>query len=100
MSDNDISELLRYFDASMLMRIAFCSVSCEEVTEIIEKLGKVEIDIGDGLTLLHQAAQFDRGDLVDLLLGRNHPVEVLIIFYYEYDILIGYSAEQFMGRLR
>jgi hypothetical protein len=76
MSDNDIAEILSHFDAPMLMRIAFCNVSTAEVTEIMNKLGKVEINIGDGLTLLHQASQFDRPDLVDLLLSRDHPLEV------------------------
>lgn len=32
--------------------------------------------VGDGLTLLHQAAQFDRTDLIDFLCEEGHDTEV------------------------
>jgi hypothetical protein len=76
MEDGDFSALMEHFEPAMLMKIVFCQLSVEEVNAIVDKVGKVVIDIGDGLTLLHQAAQFDRPDLIHCLVERGHPVEV------------------------
>jgi len=59
-----------------VMKIAFFRLSADELNDIIDKVGKTVIDIGDGLTLLHQAAQFDRPDLLEILLEKGHDIEV------------------------
>ena len=77
--DNDISALLTAFDPLFLVRISMCQLSVEDMREIARKLGKVEINIGDGLTLLHQAASHNRPDLVEYLCDQGHSTEVKTI---------------------
>ena len=77
---NDISAILEAYDDPMfLMRISLCQIHLEEVQEMVRRIGKVEIDIGDGLTLLHQAASFNREDLVEYLCSAGHSTEVKTI---------------------
>lgn len=73
---NDIPLLLEKYDAFYLMRIAMCQISLNDVKDIIKKLNKIEINIGDGLTLLHQAASFNRPDLIEYLCNNGHSTEV------------------------
>ena len=79
MSDNDIDALLEAFDPIMLMKTALCSITTDELEDIINKMGKTVINIGEGLTLLHQAAQFGRPDLLEILLEKGHPLEVCML---------------------
>jgi hypothetical protein len=78
---NDINAIMEAYlgDPLFLMRIAMCRITLEETQELVRRLGKVEIDIGDGLTLLHQAASFNRDDLVEYLCGAGHSTEVKTI---------------------
>lgn len=60
-----------------VMRVSFGMVTLEEVKAIVSRLNKVVIDLADGLTLLHIAAQYNRGDLIEYLCGeKHHPTEV------------------------
>lgn len=77
--NDDISALIEAFDPLMVMRVALCQLSIQDVQNIIQRVGKVEINIGDGLTLLHQAASHDRDDLVELLCSLGHSTEVKTI---------------------
>jgi ankyrin repeat protein len=78
---NDINAIMAAYpdDPLFLMRIALCRIDLEETQELVRRLGKVEIDIGDGLTLLHQAASFNRDDLVEYLCDAGHSTEVKTI---------------------
>jgi hypothetical protein len=73
---NDINALMAAFDPLMLMKVAMFNITLEDVQEIVRRLGKVEIDIGDGLTLLHQAGSHNRDDLVEFLCDAGHSTEV------------------------
>ncbi len=78
-NNNDISALFTAFDPLFVFKISMCNISVEDVQEIVRRLGKVEVDIGDGLTLLHQAAAFNRPDLVKFLCDQGHSTEVKTI---------------------
>eukprot|EP00009_Paramoeba_aestuarina_P001502 CAMPEP_0201513188 /NCGR_PEP_ID=MMETSP0161_2-20130828/5303_1 /ASSEMBLY_ACC=CAM_ASM_000251 /TAXON_ID=180227 /ORGANISM="Neoparamoeba aestuarina, Strain SoJaBio B1-5/56/2" /LENGTH=168 /DNA_ID=CAMNT_0047909313 /DNA_START=120 /DNA_END=626 /DNA_ORIENTATION=+ len=47
----------------------------EETRKLVEEIGVV-VRIGDGLTLLHIAAQSNRIDVADYLLEKEHPLEM------------------------
>ncbi|KAI8808789.1 ankyrin repeat-containing domain protein [Cladochytrium replicatum] len=49
--------------------------SVEDTRFVVDKLGKVVVYVGDNLTLLHQAAQYNRDDIVEFLLSRGHPID-------------------------
>jgi hypothetical protein len=90
---NDISDLflkckdLSEKDPTFFMRIGICRLTLDEVKEIVKKMGKAVIDIGDGLTLLHLASQFGRADIVEYLAGEmNHPLEVRLLIIHNYDL--------------
>eukprot|EP00469_Lotharella_globosa_P013041 CAMPEP_0167789128 /NCGR_PEP_ID=MMETSP0111_2-20121227/10492_1 /TAXON_ID=91324 /ORGANISM="Lotharella globosa, Strain CCCM811" /LENGTH=328 /DNA_ID=CAMNT_0007681219 /DNA_START=114 /DNA_END=1100 /DNA_ORIENTATION=+ len=68
----DIRALSAFFP---LMDIAICRLSVGDVKNIIGKLNKVVVNVGGGLTLLHQAAQADRPDIIELLHAQGHPTE-------------------------
>ena len=81
---DDIDMLLEKLggDFSMIMKISLGRFSVEEAKQIVELMGKVVINIGDGLTLLHVAAQNDRCDLIEYFCGElHHPLEVFHILY-------------------
>eukprot|EP01039_Chlorochromonas_danica_P003246 gene3246-3556_t len=81
---NDIEELmdkctdpLSEIDGMWLLKLGLGQVSLEIIKGIIEIMGRVVIDIGDGLTLLHLAAQFGRCEWIEYLAGEaQHPLEV------------------------
>lgn len=81
--EDDISELFakcKDLDRTLIMRLTMGRVTVEEIQTILSRMNKVVVNIGDGLTLLHLAAQNGRTDLVEyLVLERNHPVEVSYI---------------------
>ena len=61
----------------VVLRLGFGNVTVNEVRNIIDKMGKVVIDIGDGLTLLHVAAQYNHCEMIQYLCEeKNHPLEV------------------------
>lgn len=68
-------------DPGFIFRLSFFNkTSVEDVKKVVERLGKAVVDIGDGLTLLHQAAQFNRVDIAHYLVREvGHPVEVRTI---------------------
>ena len=77
---SDVEAVISFGSGSGLtMKILMGSQSVEETQLLMDHLGKVEIDIGDGLTLLHQAASNNRADLVKYLCSKGHSTEVLII---------------------
>jgi hypothetical protein len=76
---NDIDALIAAFDPILMIKVAMCNVTLEEIQEIVRRLGKVEINIGDGLTLLHQAGSHNRDDLVEYLCEAGHSTEVKTI---------------------
>lgn len=77
---NDIEELLQKLGENNLpivMKISMGLISLEELKTIIELMNRPVVNIGDGLTLLHIAAQYNRCDLIDYLCGElHHPLEV------------------------
>lgn len=83
-ASNDIAELiqkckdrLNVIDGMWLLKLGLGQVSLDIIKGIVEIMGKVVIDIGDGLTLLHLAAQFGRCDWIEYLAGEaHHPLEV------------------------
>lgn len=55
----------------------FHTTTVDDIKQVVQRMGKAVIDIGDGLTLLHQAAQFNRVDIAHYLVKEGgHPVEV------------------------
>lgn len=74
--ENDISLLFDKLELGYVLKISLCHLTLEETEEIVRKCNKVEINIGDGLTLLHQAASHDRPDLVNFLCEQGHSTEV------------------------
>jgi hypothetical protein len=83
MSSGDLDELLNKckpvidpIDPIWLMRLSVGAVPVEVIELIVACMGRVAIDIGDGLTLLHIAGQCNRPDWVEYLVGeKQHPVE-------------------------
>ena len=75
--ENDISAILG-LDPILLMKLAQGSQSIEETEKVIDHIGRLEINIGDGLTLLHQAASNNRVELVEFLCSKGHPTEVAV----------------------
>ncbi len=78
MAENDIAALMEAVGDDFLLftKITVGRQSVEETQMLIDKLGKVEIQIGDGLTLLHQAASHNDVDVVEFLCSKGHPLEV------------------------
>jgi hypothetical protein len=75
---NDIQLLMDAYDPLMLMKVAMGRITVDEAKDIVQKLGKTLINIGDGLTLLHQAASFNHCELLEWLLSIGHPTEVIL----------------------
>jgi ankyrin repeat protein len=84
---NDITELLEKCGSKLntsepgwMLRLSFGAVSIETIKTMVEAMGKVVINIGDGLTLLHLAGQCNRPDWMHYLVGeKQHPLEVRTI---------------------
>lgn len=72
---NDIAAVLSH-PGDLVMKILMGRQSVEETQSLIDHVGKVEINIGDGLTLLHQAASTNRADLINFLCSKGHSTEV------------------------
>lgn len=68
-------------DPGFILKLSFLhTTTVEDIQKVVERMGKCVIDIGDGLTLLHQAAQFNRVDIAHYLIKEaGHPVEVKTI---------------------
>ncbi len=86
--ENDISLLIEKCSATLeamgernwLLMLSFGRVSLNAIKAIVECMGRVVIDIGDRLTLLHLAGQCNRPDWVHFLAGEmHHPTEVKTI---------------------
>lgn len=80
---NDLDELcskcadLKDQDPMFLLKLSLFRVSVEDIVKVVDRMGRAAIDIGDGLTLLHQAAQFNRPDIITYLVKeKHHPLEV------------------------
>eukprot|EP01039_Chlorochromonas_danica_P010272 gene10272-11368_t len=81
---DDISELmekckerLNVIDDMWVLKLAMGQVSLDVVKAVVEIMGKVVINVGDGLTLLHLGAQFGRCDWIEYLAGEaHHPLEL------------------------
>jgi len=74
--DNDLSAIVN-LGPLLLMKLARGSQSIAETQEVVDHTGRVEINIGNGLTLLHVAASNNRVDLVEFLCSRGHSTEVI-----------------------
>jgi len=79
MSGDDINAILARYDFTFVMKLVNGTQSLQETETIVKQLGKVLINIGDGLTLLHQAASHNRADLVKYFISQGHPLEVSYI---------------------
>lgn len=68
-------------DPGFILKLSFLhTTTVEDIQKVVERMGKGVIDIGDGLTLLHQAAQFNRVDIAHYLIKEaGHPVEAKTI---------------------
>eukprot|EP01033_Poteriospumella_lacustris_P012254 gene12254-8765_t len=80
---NDLDELfskcddLKAQDPMFLIKLTLFRVSVEDIAKVVDRMGRAVINIGDGLTLLHQAAQFNRPEIIVYLVKeKQHPVEV------------------------
>ena len=61
-----------------LFNLSFARTDLSDIKLIVEAMGRSKINIGDGLTLLHQAAQFGRVDWIEYLVGEmHHDLEVV-----------------------
>lgn len=83
MDDNDLDELfdkcndLQERDPAFFLKLSIGRLTVDDIKNIIERMGKVLVNIGDGLTLLHIGAQFGNCDIVHYLaVEENHPLEV------------------------
>lgn len=90
MAENDIQELMQkcaeidHIDPMWMLKLAFGRVSLEIIKTIVAKMNRVKLDIGDGLTLLHIAAQFNHVEWISYLVGeKNHPLEVDVRILFE-----------------
>ena len=68
---NDVAKI----PSHLLSPIAFGRFSVDEAREVVEAVGKVAVDIGDGLTLLHMAAQHELVEVAEFLIERGHPLD-------------------------
>ena len=74
---NDIPAILEFHDKHPIMdKLFHSSQTMQETQALIDHVGKVEICIGDYLTLLHQAASHNRADLVQFV---PQPVRALAV---------------------
>lgn len=73
--DNDLSAIAT-LDPLLLVKLDRGSQTIAEMQRVVDHTGKVEINIGNGLTLLHVAAANNRVDLVEFLCSRGHSTEV------------------------
>jgi ankyrin repeat protein len=86
-NENDIEEMFTKckpvidpIDPMWLLKLSMGRTTLEVVKKVVECMGRAEINIGDGLTLLHIAGQFNRPDMVTYLAGEKaHPTEVRTI---------------------
>lgn len=66
-------------DPAFFVKLSMGRSTVEDIKDIIQRMGKVVVKLGDGITLLHipVGAQFGNLDIVHYLaVERNHPVEV------------------------
>lgn len=80
---NDIDEIflkceaLKRVDPMWIVKMSMGMCSLDVVKELVANMGRAVVNIGDGLTLLHTAAQFGRSDWIVYLAGEmQHPTEV------------------------
>jgi ankyrin repeat protein len=80
---NDLDELfikctdLSAADPAFFLKMSMGRLSLNDVKEMVSRMGKAVIQIGDGLTLLHLAAQNGCLDIVEYLVeDMKHPLEV------------------------
>lgn len=80
---NDIDEILdkcadlKETDPGWIFKLSLGQLDVEQIKIIVEKMGRVTLNIGEGLTLLHLAAQYNRYDWIIYLCNElNHPLEV------------------------
>lgn len=77
---NDLDELfskcadLKAQDPMFLIKLSLFRVSVEDIVKVVDRMGRAVINIGDGLTLLHQAAQFNRPDIIVYLVKEKQHV--------------------------
>lgn len=75
-AENDIEAILAAPINHIAIKVGMGRQSVLETGALIAHIGKVVMDIGEGLTLLHLAAQFNRVDLIEYLCDMGHPLEV------------------------
>lgn len=88
---NDIAAVLSC-PGDLVMKVLMGRLSILETQLLINHVGKVEINIGEGLTLLHQAASTNRADLIHFLCAKGHSTEVNTCtssFYTHYHSDVG-----------
>jgi hypothetical protein len=72
---NDIQLLIKELDFAQCMGIAFGKLNVPLTQKCINLVGRTEVRIGDGLTLLHIAAQHNLADVAKYLLEKGHSTE-------------------------
>jgi hypothetical protein len=87
MASDDIQEVfdkckdLEDNDPGFIIKLSMGRCSVDDVKAIIDRMGKVVINIGDGLTLLHVFSLYGNYDVVHYLAGdKHHPLEVRLLY--------------------
>ncbi len=74
---NDLSEVFsKWSDSAFIFKLTLGLNTVEELKPFVDTMGRVLINLGDGLTLLHIAAQYGRDDWMDYFIDScQHPLE-------------------------
>ena len=91
-NENDIEAVIAFSSGQLTMKIIMGSQTLEETKALTDHLGRVHVHIGDGLTLLHQAASNNRSDLVSFLCSGGHPLEVNLYLFTEINHIFLYET--------
>lgn len=82
-TENDIQDLfekcadLIASDPAFIFKLSLGRTNLNDTKAILSRMGKVVVNIGDGLTLLHLAAQFGNVEIAQYLVEEKcHPLEM------------------------